>query len=373
MSPGAATEAGDVVWLRVGEAMPAAARREAALLAGRIGLGADRANDLAIAVTEAATNLQRHSADGALALRIERQGKHAGVEFLALDSGPGISDIRAALIDGNSTAGTLGVGLGAINRLADVFGIHSVPGRGTALLARFYPRRAAPPAADGRPAVGGLTRPINGEELCGDTWAVRDAPAEGAPGASGEPDRPEERHEPAGPGEAAAYAELPDTIVMMCDGLGHGPLAARVADQARLSFRESRSADPAQIVRELHAGLKGSRGAAIAVARVDHVRRRVRLSGAGNISGFILGDRSRQTLLSIPGIVGHNIARLQTFEAELPAGSALVLHSDGLSNRWAPADFPGLLAQSPVLIAGQLLWQAGTRADDAGIVVVKAA
>ncbi|MYS23529.1 Anti-sigma regulatory factor (Ser/Thr protein kinase) [Streptomyces sp. DvalAA-14] len=344
MTTGAATEAGDAVWLRVGEAMPAAARREAALLADRIGLGADRAGDLALAVTEAATNLQRHSDDGALVLRIERQGPAAAVEFLALDSGPGIGDIRAALIDGNSTAGTLGLGLGAINRLADVFAIHSQPGRGTALLARFYPRGAAPPDAPGV-HVGGLTRPINGEELCGDTWAAR---------------------------EEITADGVVDTIVMMCDGLGHGPLAARVADTARLAFRESRSVEPARIVQDLHARLKGTRGAAVAVARVDRTRRRVQLSGAGNISGFVLGPQSRQTLMSIPGIVGHSISRLQTFEADLPTGSALVLHSDGLSNRWVPADFPGLLAHGPVLIAGQLLWQAGTRGDDAGIVVVKA-
>ncbi|MFC4031095.1 SpoIIE family protein phosphatase [Streptomyces polygonati] len=344
MNTGAVTEAGDVVWLRVGEAMPSAARREAALLADRIGLGQGRANDLALAVTEAATNLQRHSDDGALALRIERQGVRAGVEFLALDSGPGIGDIRAALMDGHSTGGTLGLGLGAINRLADVFGIHSLPGRGTALLARFYPREAGAPQAAAHPEVGGLTRPISGEELCGDTWAAR---------------------------EETTADGVVDTLVMMCDGLGHGPLAARVADTARLAFRESRATDPAGIVRDLHVRLKGSRGAAVAVARVDRARRRVTLSGAGNISGFVLGAQSRQTLLSTPGIVGHSISRLQTFEADLPPGSALVLHSDGLSNRWVPADFPGLLAHGPVLIAGQLLWQAGTRGDDAGIVVVK--
>ncbi|WP_329129745.1 ATP-binding protein/SpoIIE family protein phosphatase [Streptomyces sp. NBC_01476] len=338
MTPAPATEAGDVVWLRVGEAMPSAARREAGRLAARIALGTDRANDLALAVTEAATNLQRHSSDGALALRIESRGRPAGVEFLALDSGPGITDIRAALTDGISSAGTLGLGLGAINRLADTFGIHSLPGRGTALLARFYPRGAAAPAAGG--AVGGLTRPITGEELCGDTWATR----EGSTG----------------------------TLVMMCDGLGHGPLAARVAETARLAFRESRATAPAQIVQDLHVRLKGSRGAAVAVARVDGPGHRVELSGAGNISGFVLGPDIRRTLLSTPGIVGHSISRLQTFEAELPPGAALVLHSDGLSNRWTPTDFPGLLALDPVLIAGQLLWQAGTRGDDAGIVVVKA-
>jgi hypothetical protein len=97
----------------------------------------------------------------------------------------------------------------------------------------------------------------------------------------------------------------------------------------------------------------------------------VSLCGAGNIAAFVLGADTRQTLMSTPGIVGHSINRPQTFTAQLPPDRALVLHSDGLSSRWQPAQFPGLTAQVPALVAAQLLWQAGTRRDDAGIVVVK--
>lgn len=344
MNAASPAEAGEVLWLRVDEGLAAAGRREAAGLARRVGLADRRAADLAIAVTEAATNLQRHADDGALALRITAFGDQAAVELLALDSGPGIADLGAALRDGSSTAGTLGVGLGAIRRLADFFAIHTLPGRGTCLYARFsaQPAGAAEPASAAQ--FSGLTRPISGETQCGDTWAVREAP-----GAEG----------------------TPHLLVMMCDGLGHGPLAARAADEARTAFRTSRAVEPAGILADIHTGLKGTRGAAVAVARVDPPARRVSLCGAGNIAGFVLGAESRQTLLSTPGIVGHNLARPQTFSADLPPGDALVLHSDGLNSRWQPAQFPGLTAQVPALVAAQLLWQAGTRRDDAGIVVVK--
>lgn len=63
------------------------------------------------------------------------------------------------------------MGLGAIARLADVFDIHTLPGRGTAVLARFHADQDRPRA--GSVEFGGLTRPIGGEEMCGDTWAVR--------------------------------------------------------------------------------------------------------------------------------------------------------------------------------------------------------
>ncbi|CAG6398888.1 ATP-binding SpoIIE family protein phosphatase [Actinacidiphila cocklensis] len=342
-------EAGEVLWLRVDQGLASAGRREAAGLARRVGLADGRAADLALVVTEAATNLQRHADDGALALRITAFGDQAAVEVLALDSGPGIADLGAALRDGSSTAGTLGVGLGAIRRLADFFAIHTLPGRGTCLYARFSAQPAGRPPEPGSGSgsaaqFSGLTRPISGETQCGDTWAVREEPV----------------------AEGAAHL-----LVMMCDGLGHGPLAARAAGEARTAFRNSRAAEPAGILADIHTGLKGTRGAAVAVARLDPLARRVSLCGVGNIAAFVLGAESRQTLMSMPGIVGHNMSRPRTFSAALPPGDAVVLHSDGLNSRWQPAQFPGLTAQVPAVVAAQLLWQAGTRRDDAGVVVVK--
>jgi len=286
--------------------------------------------------------------DGALALRVTARGGQADIELLALDSGPGIAELAVALRDGSSTAGTLGVGLGAIRRLADGFAIHSLPGRGTGLYASFTgPSVPEAPSVPAPVEIAGLTRPISGETQCGDTWAARGLRTE--PGADG----------------AASL------LVMMCDGLGHGPLAARAGDEARIAFRETRATDPAGVLTDIHTRLRGTRGAAVAVARVDLAARRVTLSGAGNIAALVMGDTSRQTLLSTPGIVGHNVGRPHTYEAALPPGAALVMHSDGLRSRWQPGDFPGLLAVTPALIAGQLLWQAGTHRDDAAIVVVK--
>lgn len=341
-------EAGEVRWLRTGEALASAGRRAAADLARRVGLDEDRAGDLALAVTEAATNLQRHSVDGALALRVTTRGGQADVELLALDSGPGIAELGLALRDGSSTAGTLGLGLGTIRRLADSFAIHTLPGRGTGLYARFA-GPSAPEAPEGPPpvAIAGLTRPISGETACGDTWAARALTAD------------------------LASEEAAPALVMMCDGLGHGPLAARAADEARIAFRESRATEPAGVLADIHRRLRGTRGAAVAVALLDPAARRVTLCGAGNIAAFVLSPDSRQSLMSTPGIVGHNVGRPRTYEAQVPPGAALMMHSDGLGSRWLPGDFPGLLAVDPALIAGQLLWQAGTHRDDAAIVVAR--
>ncbi|WP_445398372.1 ATP-binding SpoIIE family protein phosphatase [Streptomyces sp. LE64] len=348
MSASIPFEAESVVWLRAGGALAATARREAAELARRVNMGPSRIAEIELAVTEAATNLLRHADDGALALRVISFGGRAAVEFLSLDHGPGIPDLGSALRDGVSSTDTLGIGLGALARLADTFDIHSVPGRGTTVLARFRapdsPTTADRVAYDTMTHVAGLTRPISGEAVCGDTWSARfDEAHDGGPGT---------------------------LTVMMCDGLGHGPLAARVSERARLAFRETTRHTPADVLRELHRDLRGTRGAAVAVAAVDLATRRVTLCGAGNISAFVAGPDQRSALLSQPGIVGAQMPPPRLFSALLPTGSALVLHSDGLSDRWAPKDLPGLFSCQPAVIAGQILAQAGVRRDDAGIVVV---
>ncbi|MFI6334025.1 ATP-binding SpoIIE family protein phosphatase [Streptomyces sp. NPDC050535] len=341
----------DVAWFRDGPSLATAARGAAAALARRLGLNPHRSAEVALAVTEAATNVQRHADDGALLLRAVRSGDDAGVEFLTVDSGPGMPDVSAVLADGVSSAGTLGIGLGAVSRLADHFDLHSVPGRGTVMSARFWPR-----TADGRAVVGpsgaslasGVTRPISGETVCGDAWAVRGAVGDDA-------------------------GSRPPVLVMLCDGLGHGPLAARASQAAVKAFHATRDLSPEGVLNAVHLALRGTRGGAVAVARVEPAAGRLLYCGIGNISGFLVGDDGRKTLLSAPGIVGAHMRRLRTFEEPLPEHGALVMHSDGLTERWDTRTLPGLLSHSPLVMAGQLLREAAVRRDDASVVVLKGA
>ncbi len=84
---------------------------------------------------------------GSLLLRISNDAAVPGIELITIDSGPGLRDVRAAMRDGHSTVGTLGIGLGAIRRLADSCDLYSVPGprygAGGAILARTRRRRRA--------------------------------------------------------------------------------------------------------------------------------------------------------------------------------------------------------------------------------------
>lgn len=394
----------DVAWFRD---QPEAARGAAAALGRRTGLGEHRTAELVLAVAELATNMTKHAVDGSLLLRVLRDRAVAGVEVVVVDSGPGMSDVEAALRDGTSTAGTLGIGLGSIRRLADTFHVHSQPELGTVQVARFWPH-PVPASVAGEPAVQGITRPIGGEQVCGDAWAARldtgDRPARtvdegrGAAAAArpGPLDwsdltaapRPRQgggqATEPPPPGAARAAAGRSvavrssvagpgdGVLVMSCDGLGHGPMAALAATAAVQAFRTGTSArTPEQVVEHVHRALRGTRGAAVAVARLEPGGR-VLFCGVGNISAVLVAPGTRAGLLSHPGIVGHQMHQLRTYEQRMPADGVLVMHSDGLSERWKPADLAGLLHHSPGVIAAALLRRAGTRRDDASALVAKA-
>ncbi|MGN5635844.1 ATP-binding protein [Streptomyces sp. AC154] len=394
----------DVAWFRD---QPEAARGSAAALGRRVGLGETRTAELVLAVAELAANITKHAVNGSLLLRVLRNQDVAGVEVVVVDGGPGMADITAALRDGTSTAGTLGIGLGAVRRLADSFDIHSQLGIGTVQVASFWPR-ASRPARTGQVVVSGITRAIGGEEVCGDGWVARvdtgeqtapahreeatprrdtglvppdwsamtatrppGGPVSGASRGSDALPRPGAKGRSV-PVRAAVAGPGQGTLVMSCDGLGHGPMAALAAQAAVKAFRTGDTRTPEQAMEQVHRALRGTRGAAVAIARIEPDGR-VLFCGVGNITSALVTSTTRAGLVSHPGIVGHQMHQLRTYENRLPAHGVLVMHSDGLSERWVPTDLASVLHHPPALIAAHLLRQAGTRRDDASAVVAKAA
>ncbi|MEU0137366.1 ATP-binding SpoIIE family protein phosphatase [Streptomyces sp. NPDC006296] len=386
-------ETEDIAWFRDDESLPASARRAATALAARLGFGEQRCAEVALAVSEAATNLRKHAVEGALLLRIVRTEHDAGLEFVTTDEGPGMADVAACLVDGSSSAGTLGIGLGAILRLADTFDVHSLPGRGTALSARFWTKDAAGrSAALGEPVVAGLTRPLTGETVCGDVWAARTVGGGHGPADGRTETTQESAAQPLGWAALTGFRPEPDRdrrvrtapapldgdrdpalLLMFCDGLGHGPLAHRAAQAAVTAFRLSRAEEPEGLLTDIHRALRGGRGGAVAVVRVEPLTRSLLFCGVGNVSTFVVDrdTRRRRSLPSAPGIVGHQLPRLRAVRQELPRQGGVVMHSDGLTGRWQPADLPGFLEHSPLMAAAQLLREAGIRRDDAGVAVLK--
>ncbi|MCE3554690.1 ATP-binding protein [Pseudonocardia sp. RS11V-5] len=329
----------DVAWLPLDDPSgPGGARRAAEKLADQLGFPAQRVAEVGLAVTEIGTNVLRHAGGGAVLLRAVHLDKTGGVEVVAVDAGPGMSDVPASSRDGHSTRGTLGVGLGAIGRLADALDIGSRPGKGTVLVARFRPGRdAGPPGPD----AAGVTRPLSGEQLCGDAYALRE--------------------------------EGSRLWLMLCDGAGHGPLAAAASREAVRAFAEPERppSTPVDALRAIHGAMSGTRGGAVAVAELDPDAGLVRFAGVGNVAGAVVSGTSKRSMISVGGIAGYRVPTLRAYDYPLPPDAVVVLHSDGVRPRWQAEDL-ALPRRSPVVVAAALLRDEGVRQDDASVVVGRA-
>ncbi len=317
------------------------ARRHVRQLAATLGFDEQAAEKAALVITEASTNLLKHASGGKVIARAGEVKHHTHadtfLEILALDQGPGIEDFERCLQDGFSTTGTPGNGLGAIARLSAYCEVYSQPGRGTALLARI----SAPAAPIREPShIGAVQVLKRGEDVCGDQWGIV--------GTDGR------------------------RMLLLADGLGHGPDAARASHAAVDALHHAPDASPGETIDNVHAALRHTRGAAVAVAEVDFERRIVTFAGLGNINGTVCapGEPVRR-MVSTNGTAGMEARHIREFTYPWPDNAVLVMHSDGLSTHWNLSDYPSLLSHDPGLIAGVLYRDFSRGTDDATIVVVK--
>jgi anti-sigma regulatory factor (Ser/Thr protein kinase) len=317
-------------------------RRVVLWLASHLDFPEERAGRAALVVSELATNLVKHARQGEILIRplaADADGA-AGIEILSLDKGPGMTDVAASRQDGHSTAGSLGHGLGAIERQADWTDTFTHT-TGTVIAARVW--SGSPPAPGGLPRfdVGGVRVSKPGEIVCGDAWAWR-----------------------------IRQARL---AIFVADGLGHGLSAHEAAEAAVRTFAASPESPPGRMVEDVHAGLRATRGAAVAALAMDLDRNIAVFAGLGNIAGTVLLQEGRRhNMVSHNGTAGHVAAKVQEFTYPVPAGATIVMCSDGLSTHWDLAAYPGLRRRSPSVIAGVLYRDFSRRRDDVSVVVAQA-
>jgi anti-sigma regulatory factor (Ser/Thr protein kinase) len=311
---------------------------------------------LAIIVTECATNQLKHAQRGELLVRpiVRESGSGSslpvryGVELLAIDNGPGILDLHACFVDGYTTAGSPGNGMGAIQRLSDELDIWSVPDRGTALRIVMWAEGADASLPDNPSPIvyGAINLPLHGETLCGDAWIC-------------------------------GYADG-EFQVLVADGLGHGPLANTAALAATETFARRGAASVTEIVAASHEALRPTRGAALGVASIpapeagEGATGSARFCGVGNIAASVWTSSSHRHLVSHAGIVGHQIRKTQEFQVDWPYDGLLILHSDGLATRWDLGRYPGLAQRHPALIAAVLYRDFTRGRDDVTVFVARA-
>jgi hypothetical protein len=157
--------------------------------------------------------------------------------------------------------------------------------------------------------VAAASRPKLGETVNGDEWAV-------------------------------TYNDHGCRIVVI-DGLGHGPLAAEAANRARSIFLEAADRSMLDIMQACHIALRGGRGAVVSIVSVTPEK--VSFMGVGNVEGRLWDGLRQQRLVAARGIVGSTLPTLHIEEYALGETWALVLFTDGISDRF---DIAAVVAQA---------------------------
>lgn len=109
-------------------------RQHVRMRAVEIGMSLVDQTKIVTAASELARNTLDYGGGGQVRIEDVQKGARRGVLLVFEDAGPGMADVGAALADGFSTGGGLGLGLGGAKRLSDEFEIKSAPGKGTKVM-----------------------------------------------------------------------------------------------------------------------------------------------------------------------------------------------------------------------------------------------
>jgi len=314
-----------------------AVRRAVTGYADRLRAGPGLAGRAGQAATELATNLLRHASPGGWML--VRPLPPAAVEIIAVDHGPGITDVAAG--PGPVTSpGRPWLRIAGGSPCLLVFRHGYRPGRPTTVFAvvesggtivTTVPRPRQSPRCWAGVSVGI-------DEACGDAWAVAEA----------------------GRG----------STVIVVDGLGHGVHASMAAAAAVATLAD----DPADLdgyLARANAAMRGTRGAAVMVCRLESERSELRCLSVGNISGGILCHGVQRTLVPTRGTVGTGTVppRTKITCYPWPPGAVLAVWTDGLAGRIDLARYGDLFSHDPVIAAAALHRDHSSGRDDSTVVV----
>jgi len=328
----------------------ALARRIAVEAARGLGFDPIAVDEIAITVTELATNLVKHGAEsGKISISAIEDEDMEGMEIASMDFGPGIANIDLAIKDGFSTHGTTGGGLGAANRLMDEFHITSKTAYmpnvkpsevGTRIMCRkWLPRKISSRIHNQKGMnFSVLARPFPGEKCSGDVYFLKH------------------------------YNDI--HLIVLIDGLGHGEKANFAAETARRFVEDNYRKDFDYIFQGVHRACKKTRGVAMSACRIDLENKTLTYAGIGNVATRVFNSPEPINPANFSGTLGVVLRRTHVFNYPWKGG-IIVMYTDGLKSRWSLCDFPGLENKPPIEIASMLLKKLGRNTDDAAIIVGK--
>lgn len=172
-------------------------------------------------------------------------------------------------------------------------------------------------------------------------------------------------------GDAAMARSGGDRLVLaIIDVLGHGPEAHDLAARAERLLERSAINEAPALLALLEESLAGSIGAAAGIVTIEPGSGKGCFVGVGNTVARALGRQERR-FVSVDGIVGKSHRPARPVDFTLSPGEVLVLHTDGISSRFATTDYPQLPTEEVSVSARELIRRFGKTYDDAACVIAR--
>jgi len=161
-----------------------------------------------------------------------------------------------------------------------------------------------------------------------------------------------------------------ECFIALIDVLGHGSAARKVALSAKSYLEDNYKSILTELMNGLHQHLKGTRGAVVAMCRLDILSGELIYVGMGNITVRVFGLKPTR-LTPKDGIVGYKMTTPQMFNIKLHPEDIVIMYSDGIKEHFDIVDCAGLLKEDAQDIASGILKQFGKKNDDESCVVLK--
>jgi anti-sigma regulatory factor (Ser/Thr protein kinase)/serine/threonine protein phosphatase PrpC len=328
-------------------------RRKGVALAAQMGFDKVKQGEIAILISELGTNVLKHGGGrGKIVIsQIEDEQFRKAIEVWCCDTGDGIPDLQNALKDGFSKKKTLGIGLGTIARFSDEVEIN--PSSQSLFRQDYFSEKNGythclrsvkwMPSKNSiyfnnNLLTGAVSRCYPGEHLNGDAYLVNNI-------------------------------DNNTTIAAVIDGLGHGAEANLASEKAKEQIILKSDLPLDSLMKHVHNSIRGTRGAVVAIARINTLANKLQFSGIGNIESFIITDEGKKTLLSFGGIMGHNMRTPRVFDFDFKPGNTLCMYSDGITTRWRQEDIDW--TNSPQKNSEHIINNHSRTNDDATILIIR--
>ena len=157
------------------------------------------------------------------------------------------------------------------------------------------------------------------------------------------------------------------TLLGVIDGLGHGEQAALASSEARKYILANHTWEIEELISGMHEHLRGTRGVVAGLLRIDRDIAKLSFCGIGNVNVSIQGQPQMHPTC-LDGIIGSRIRKIMKFGYNFDSIRSVVLHSDGISDRFSLSSYPYVF-ERPQAAAEQIMADWGKKEDDATVLI----